>query len=174
MRRALRLDPVLAGLAVAGSVLAHQIGYAATASSVVVDHRHLSAAGPLLLAAATAALWLAAVRTARRSAEPVRLRSLLSAQIVAYAVLEVAEYAVVGDLGLLWSAPVLAGLAVQPGVAALAVALVQLGAGVVDALDHRPLDAPVVVPAVGPGSAPRLVPAVALPPATSRGPPVVI
>ena len=112
-------------LAAAGMLVGHQLGYLAD-SDARAGHVHLGLIGPVVIVAAIAAAWFAAVRVVRADpGRPPRWWTLSAVQVALYAVLEVGERVILdADVGSLASLPVALGLLAQPIVAWVALEFV--------------------------------------------------
>ncbi|MEM1333798.1 MAG: hypothetical protein AAGG08_10095 [Actinomycetota bacterium] len=127
--RARRADPFgLVALAGAGSLTAHEVGYALAGSDGQVEHGHLTLLAPLVVVSLCLAGWLAAVRVLRAGGgTPPTWQHLALAQTAVYVLLEFGERVLAGSLGTIASPPVVAGLVLQPLVAFVAVLLLRVG-----------------------------------------------
>ncbi|WP_420451825.1 hypothetical protein [Ilumatobacter sp.] len=154
-------------LAASGVLVAHEVGYL-VGDGASVSHAYLGVVGPLVVLATCAAAWCAAVRVLRH--DPRRLPSLSTLallQMSAFVSMEAGERLVAGSVDPSVSGPVVAGLLLQPLVAAIALQLLRVGRSLVEAWRdgrHRiagsvlpPALAPVSVLVRGQGSGePRL------------------
>lgn len=130
------IDPFgLAALAASGTLTAHQLAYLADAEARNA-HTYLAIVGPVVLLAAFAATWWAAIRIVRCDAGRLpSVRSLTACQISLYVTIEIGERMLGGEaLGSLTSAPVVLGLGAQPIVAWAALQFLRVGARLLTAL----------------------------------------
>lgn len=126
--RSRRADPFgVAALAATGTLAAHELGYLVDSTNRV-SHDYVSFVGPVVLLAACVAGWSAALRILRRdTGRAPSLVTLTLLQMAVFATMETVERAVTGSLATLPSAPVIAGLLLQPVVAFAALRLLSLG-----------------------------------------------
>lgn len=130
----------LAALAASGTLTAHQFAYLADAEARNA-HTYFAIVGPVVLLAAFAATWSAAIRIVRRDAGRLPSVGALTAyQVGLYVAIEIGERMLGGEaLGSLTSMPVLLGLAAQPAVAWAALRLLGVGARLLVALVAPPV-----------------------------------
>lgn len=130
----------LAALAASGTLAAHQMAYLVDAEARNA-HAYFVVVGPVVLLAAFAATWLAAIRIIRRDVGRLPSVGALTAyQVGLYVAIEIGERIVGGEaLGSLTSTPVVLGLAAQPVVAWAALRLLRVGARLIIALVAPPV-----------------------------------